>query len=356
MMYLPTNLFDYQLPEELIAQYPPKERGTARMLVLDRVSGECEIRRFCDIVDYLQPGDAIVCNNTRVMNARLYGRKNGRNEAAKIEILLLDPIADETNCWQCLLKPGRRVKPGTRVKLLERDGQLNERNDWFTVEEKRPDGSFIIRFSGADATLMQQRYGHVPLPPYIQRNDECSDMERYQTVFAKEMGAVAAPTAGLHFTREIMQALGAKGVKQTEVTLHVGAGTFKPVTVDNAVEHKMHTERFSLQPATAQLINAVHDASKRVLATGTTTVRVLESCVNAAGRLEPRDGETDIFLYPPYQPQAVDMLLTNFHLPKSTLLMLVSTFASREKVLQAYQLAIRERMRFFSYGDCMLLK
>jgi S-adenosylmethionine:tRNA ribosyltransferase-isomerase len=355
-MHLPVSLFDYNLPEELIAQYPPEPRGASRMLVLDRKTGECELRNFSDITEYLTPGDAVIFNNTRVMNARIYGIKNGEPDAAKIEILLMEPINENPRVWQCLLKPGRRVKPGVRVKLLDRNGKLNLHDDWFTVTAKNDDGSFNIEFSAADAMSMQQLYGHVPLPPYIQRNDENSDLERYQTVFAKEPGAVAAPTAGLHFTDDILDQLKTKGIKTGEVTLHVGPGTFKPVSVENALDHQMHSENYTLTPACAEMVNDTHAAGQRIMAIGTTTVRVLESCANPEGQLEPQNGSTDIFLYPPYQPRAVDMLLTNFHLPKSTLLMLVSTFAAREKVMAAYELAIKEQMRFYSYGDCMLLK
>ncbi|MCF6177211.1 MAG: tRNA preQ1(34) S-adenosylmethionine ribosyltransferase-isomerase QueA [Victivallaceae bacterium] len=355
-MHLPVALFDYELPEELIAQYPPELRGTSRMLVLDRQTGECELRSFGDISEYLSPGDGIIFNNTRVMNARMYGMKNGQPDAAKIEILLMEPLDGDPRTWKCLLKPGRRVKADVRVKLLDRNGELNCNDDWFTVTGKNADGSFNIKFSAADVQTMQQQYGHVPLPPYIQRNDENSDLERYQTVFAKEPGAVAAPTAGLHFTDEILRQISDKGVKTGEVTLHVGPGTFKPVSVENALDHQMHSENFSFTPACAGMVNDIHVAGHRILAVGTTTVRVLESCATPNGHLEPRNGATDIFLYPPYRPRAVDMLLTNFHLPKSTLLMLVSTFADREKVFAAYDLAIKEQFRFYSYGDCMLLK
>ena len=355
-MQLPVSLFDYELPESLIAQYPPEPRGASRMLVLDRQTGECELRNFSDIGEYLTPGDGVIFNNTRVMNARMYGMKNGLVDAAKIEILLMEPLNGEPHTWKCLLKPGRRVKPGVKVKLLDSKGELNRNDDWFTVTGKNSDGSFNIEFSSDNITAMQQQYGHVPLPPYIQRNDESSDLERYQTVFAKEPGAVAAPTAGLHFTDDILNGLKSKGVAMGEVTLHVGPGTFKPVSVENALDHQMHSENFSFTPECAELINNIHSNGHKILATGTTTVRVLESCAMPDGQLEARNGSTDIFLYPPYQPRAVDMLLTNFHLPKSTLLMLVSTFADREKVFAAYELAIKEQLHFYSYGDCMLLK
>ena len=355
-MQLPVSLFDYELPESLIAQYPPEPRGTSRMLVLDRNTGDCELRSFNDITEYLTPGDGMIFNNTRVMNARMYGMKNGKLDAAKIEILLVEPLNGNPQTWKCLLKPGRRVKADVRIKLLDRNNELNHNDDWFTVTGKNSDGTFNIKFSAPDVMTMQQQYGHVPLPPYIQRNDENSDLERYQTVFAKELGAVAAPTAGLHFTNEILDEMSNKGVKTGEVTLHVGPGTFQPVSVENAMDHQMHSENFTFTPDCANMINNIHNKGHKILAVGTTTVRVLESCATPDGHLEPRTGATDIFLYPPYQPRAVDMLLTNFHLPKSTLLMLVSTFAAREKVFAAYELAIREHLRFYSYGDCMLLK
>jgi S-adenosylmethionine:tRNA ribosyltransferase-isomerase len=354
-MKLSTDLFDYELPEELIAQYPAEKRDASRMLVMDRCSGECEIKSFSDIIEYLEPGDGLVFNNTKVMSARMYGRKNGLEEGAAVELLLISALDAERVVWSAMIKPAKRVPPGTRVKLLDKNGNLNASDDWFVVKEKLDDGACVIEFSSNDNDRLQAAYGHMPLPPYIRRDDEAGDIDRYQTVFAEESGAVAAPTAGLHFTPEILEALKAKGIYQAAVTLHVGPGTFRPVSVEDVTEHKMHSENFTLSKETADLINSIHDAGRKVLAVGTTTVRVLESCVED-GRVVERKGSTDIFLYPPYEPQAVDMLLTNFHLPKSTLLMLVSTFASREKVLEAYELAKREHMRFYSYGDCMLLK
>ena len=354
-MILSTRLFDYELPEELIAQYPAEKRDASRMLVLDRRSGECEIHPFTDITDFINPGDGMVFNDTRVMSARMYGIKNGTPGSAKIEILLISSLDEAQQTWNALLKPGKRAKPGTGIKLLDKNGELNSNNDWVKVIEKCDDGSYIIRFDSVENERLQKLYGHMPLPPYIQRDDESGDIERYQTIFAREKGAVAAPTAGLHFSPEIIQTLKDKGVQQAAVTLHVGPGTFRPVSVDNALEHKMHTEQFFLSSETAKLINDVHKSGNKILAVGTTTVRVLESCVDNK-RVIAQDGSTDIFLYPPYEPQAVDMLLTNFHLPKSTLLMLVSTFADREMVLNAYEVAKKAKMRFYSYGDCMLLK
>lgn len=349
-----TDLFDYELPDELIAQYPSDRRGESRMMVLDRVSGDTSIHPFSDIVNYLKPGDLMVCNNTRVMNARLYGHKGGSVEGAKIEVLLTSE--NESGTWKCLLKPGRRVKPGIRVKLLTRDGELLEENPSFNVINKEEDGSFEIKFNPNDAASIMNCCGHVPLPPYIKRGDETGDFERYQTIFAKRPGAVAAPTAGLHFNPEVMRQVEEKGIKTAAVTLHVGPGTFKPVDVNNVLEHKMHSECFELSEETADLINSTRKSGGRIIAIGTTTVRVLESCASPDGTVAARSGWTDIFLYPPYKPRAVDILLTNFHLPKSTLLMLVSTFADRENVMNAYKKAADAKMRFYSYGDCMLLK
>jgi S-adenosylmethionine:tRNA ribosyltransferase-isomerase len=355
-MKLSTSLFDYHLPEELIAQYPAENRDASRMLVLDRKTGECEIHKFPDIVNYLNPGDGIIFNNTRVMNARMYGIKNGTSGSAKIEILLVSPADTTGKKWKAMLRPGKRAQPETRVKLTAGEtAQDSGSDDWFTVLEHLDDGTFLIEFDSADNSRIQQKYGHLPLPPYIRREDEPSDMERYQTIFASKSGAVAAPTAGLHFTPEIMDALQKKGVKQAALTLHVGPGTFKPVSAADVSLHKMHHEDFLLPEETAGLVNSIHAAGHKILAVGTTTVRVLESCADSSGLLIPRAGSTDIFLYPPYQPKAADMLLTNFHLPKSTLLMLVSTFAEREKVIAAYELAKSKKMRFYSYGDCMLI-
>ena len=352
---LETALFDYELPDELVARYPAERRDGSRMLALERTGGATRIRRFTDIVEYLSPGDAVIRNDTRVRLARLFGRKGTDGSGAKFEALLLEPEADYPGRWRAMLRPGKRARVGTFVTLLEHDGAVNSRGDGFTVLETVGDGTYRIEFSDPDPDLIQKRYGHIPLPPYLNREAESSDLERYQTVYARRIGAVAAPTAGLHFTQEIFAALEAKGVKIGALTLHVGAGTFLPVSAEDASQHKMHFEEYELSPETAELVNSVHASGHRVLAVGTTTVRVLESCAEPDGTVRPERGRTDIFLYPPYRPRAVDMLLTNFHLPKSTLLMLVSCFCDREKVLAAYELAKRERMRFYSYGDCMLL-
>ncbi|MDR0932525.1 MAG: tRNA preQ1(34) S-adenosylmethionine ribosyltransferase-isomerase QueA [Victivallales bacterium] len=353
---LETSFFDYDLPPELIAQHPAERRDQSRMLVLDRVTGACEIRPFGAIMEYLSIGDALIYNDTRVLRGRMYAQKNGKSDGAKFELLLTRALDSQKRRWSALLKPGKRALPGTFAQLLNGDGTLNAAGEGFTVIERGDDGEFIIEFNSSDSDRLQASYGHIPLPPYITRGDSTADAERYQTVYAEKSGAVAAPTAGLHFTAEILAELAAKGVRQSAVTLHVGPGTFKPVSVKNAEEHLMHREEFSLSSETAQIVNSTHAAGKRVLAVGTTTVRTLESCADVDGTVHAKSGSTQIFLYPPCRIRAVDMLLTNFHLPKSTLLMLVSCFCDREKVLNAYQIAIQEKMRFYSYGDCMLLK
>ena len=355
---LATSLFDYYLPEELIARYPAEKRDGSKMMIVDRVSGEAVSGVFPQIADYLEPGDALIYNDTKVLRGRMYGRKINTDgtAGAKFELLLVSPSGNDPAEWHVLLKPGKRAKAGTTVVLTGSDGELNTYGDFFEVAGRYEEENYTIRFSTSDIALLQERYGHIPLPPYINRPDENADAERYQTVYAENSGAVAAPTAGLHFTNGILDAIRAKGVKTAAVTLHVGPGTFKPVSVEDATQHKMHFEDFSLSEETAKLINDTHAAGKKVLAVGTTTVRVLESCAVSQGIVKAQSGRTGIFLYPPARPQIADMLLTNFHLPKSTLLMLVSCFAPREKVLEAYQLAIAEKFRFYSYGDCMLLK
>ena len=350
-MGLSASLFDYELPEDLIAQRPADRRDGSRMMTLDRTTGATDILPFPRITDFLQPGDAMIFNDTRVLRGRMFARKNGDPAGAKFELLLVEDLGG--GHWKALLKPGKRALPGVRACLLDQAGELNPDGDEFTVVGRRDEEAFEIVFSG-DAAVFQAKYGHVPLPPYIKRGDENADGERYQTVYAAKPGAVAAPTAGLHFTPELLDELDRKGVRRAAVTLHVGPGTFKPVSVDDVSQHRMHEEEFFLPEATARLVEETHRAGHRVLAVGTTTVRVLESRADEQGRLTPGHGRTDIFLYPPYRPRTADMLLTNFHLPKSTLLMLVSCYADREKVLTAYREAIANKMRFYSYGDCML--
>ncbi|MEA4861779.1 MAG: tRNA preQ1(34) S-adenosylmethionine ribosyltransferase-isomerase QueA [Victivallaceae bacterium] len=352
-MTLSTALFDYNLPPELVAQHPAARRDGSRMMTLNRLTGETEILPFPAIMDFLSPGDAMVSNDTKVMSCRLYGLKNGDMAGARFEALQIELVPGSGGArWKAFLKPGKRAKAGTRVRLLNLEGELCDH--WYTVIGRLEDEAFAIEFDTADYESVQRECGHMPLPPYIRREADGEDLERYQTVFAKYSGAVAAPTAGLHFTPEILERLSAKGVNRATLTLHVGPGTFKPVSVDDVSKHVMHSEHYILPPSVADLVNTTRRNGRKVLAVGTTTVRVLESCVQNGG-VAAGSGATDIFLYPPYRPAAVDMLLTNFHLPKSTLLMLVSCFCEREMVLAAYRKAVEAEMRFYSYGDCMLL-
>jgi len=338
--------FDYHLPTELIAQYPAAHREESRMLVLERQSGRRTICGFPSFSAYLRPGDCLVLNDTRVIPARLWGQREPTG--GKVEAFLLE-AQDDPSCWQAMLRPGRRLSPGSTVQIQNSDCR-------FTVEKKLADGTFLIRFSHADVLSILEHCGQIPLPPYINRAPEQEDKERYQTVYAAIPGAVAAPTAGLHFTEAILAELAAMGVQIVRLTLHVGAGTFKPVEVEKIEEHLMHEETYRLSEAAAATINQTRKNGGKVFCVGTTTVRVLETCVNAQnGLVSPGSGRTSIFLYPPYQPRVVDGLLTNFHLPKSTLLMLVCTFCDKQQVFAAYQEAVQARMRFFSYGDCMLL-
>jgi S-adenosylmethionine:tRNA ribosyltransferase-isomerase len=326
-MSLALSDYDYPLPEELIATRPLPNRQDSRMMVLHRREQRVEHRMFAELPEFLQPGDLLVLNNTRVVNARRF------SDDGKIEFLFLEKLGPAR--WKCLVRPGRKMRIGAQATL---DGVA------ICVEEICPDGERIVSL-GRDLDLWEG--GMVPLPPYLRRQGDVEDIERYQTVYAESPGAVAAPTAGLHFTPEILGAL-----PHTFVTLHVGAGTFQPVKVEDISEHRMHRETFSISSVAAAAINA----AKRTVAVGTTTVRVLESASrDNAGRLVAQNGATDIFIHPPLEIRHADVLLTNFHLPRSTLLMLVSAMAGREFVLRAYAEAIRERYRFYSYGDCMLV-
>ena len=338
--------FDYQLPEELIAQYPSDKREESKMMILQRETGTRKLGTFTDFTDYLQAGDCLVLNDTRVIPARLFGKREG--SGGKIEAFLLEE-QDSPKIWQALLRPGRRMKTGAKVLI-------DDSREFYRVLKKNDDASFLIEFSCENVLEILEKHGKTPLPPYIDRNAQNEDLQRYQTVYAKEPGAVAAPTAGLHFTEEILQKITDKGVKIVTVTLHVGAGTFKPVSSKTIAEHKMHEERFQLTEESAEIINQCKENGGKVFCAGTTSVRVLESCYcKDSNKLKASKGKTSIFLYPPKKPMVCDALLTNFHLPKSTLLMLVCTFCEKKYVLQAYQEAIENKMRFFSYGDCMLL-
>ena len=344
-----TSDFDYELPAELIAQEPSPVRGEDRMLVLDPATSDVTVGMFESLPDYLRPGDAVVLNNTRVIPARMFARKE--NTGAEVELFCLNP--DTEGRWICLARGAKRLKEDTVLRLRTASGELSPY--CVAVAGKLPDGSCVIDFSGCDLHTVFAECGHLPLPPYIKRPDKPLDSDRYQTIYAQCKGAVAAPTAGLHFTEKTFAALTAKGVERIELTLHVGAGTFKPVSEENIEDHPMHSEHFVFSAEAAERLNRVRAAGGRILAVGTTSLRTLESCVDARGVFRPRTGDTSIYIYPPYRIKSADMLLTNFHLPKSTLLMLVSAFAGMEPIRKAYAVAVRERMKFFSYGDCMLI-
>ncbi len=333
-----TSDFYYELPEELIAQTPVEPRDASRLLIYDRTTKKITHKHFYDIADYLKAGDVLVINNTKVLPVRLYGNKEKTN--GKIEFLLLRRLDLET--WQVILKPGRIAKPGSRFRFGDR---LTA-----TVKEIIDDGQRIVKFEydGVFEDILND-IGEMPLPHYIKRQIE--NKERYNTVYAEYDGSAAAPTAGLHFTKELMQKLRDKGVIFTEVLLHVGLGTFRPVKVENITEHKMHSEYYEISAETAEEINKAKREGRRIIAVGTTSVRVLETCADENGMFKEGFGETNIFIYPGYKFKAVDALITNFHLPESTLIMLVSAFMGREEALEMYKTAIKERYRFFSFGD-----
>lgn len=338
-----TEDFDFILPEELIAQHPLKQRDHSRLLVLDKHTGSTTHRRFDDILDYLRPGDVLVINNTRVIPARLFGVKIGGT--AHIEVLLLRPAENRPNCWEVLVRPGKRVKQGAQINFG--DGRMIG-----TIIEETDSGRIMqFQYEGIFNEILDE-LGTMPLPPYIK--EKLTDQERYQTVYAKERGSAAAPTAGLHFTKELLAQIQANGVEIVEVLLHVGLGTFRPVQADDILEHKMHSEYYRITSEAAATINKALDEGRRIIAVGTTSTRTLESAAQN-GRVVPGEGETDIFIYPGYQFQILSGLITNFHLPKSTLVMLVSALAGREHILHAYAEAIKERYRFFSFGDAMLI-
>ena len=342
---LTTEDFNFDLPEELIAQTPLTDRASSRLLVLDRETKEMADKHFYEIIDELNAGDALVMNNTRVLPARLYGVKE--ETGAHLEILLLNNTEGDT--WETLIKPAKRAKVGTEITFG--DGRLKA-----IVEEELDHGGRIIRFVYEGIFLeILESLGEMPLPPYIKERLE--DPERYQTVYAKENGSAAAPTAGLHFTKELLEKIQAKGVHLVYLTLHVGLGTFRPVSVDNIAEHEMHSEFYRLTQEAADELNAVRDAGGRIVAVGTTSIRTLETIgTKFDGAIQADSGWTNIFIKPGYQFKLVDAFSTNFHLPKSTLVMLVSAFAGREFVLAAYQHAIDEKYRFFSFGDAMFVK
>lgn len=380
--------FDYHLPEELIAQEPLADRAASRLLHLHSQTGVFEDQRFRDFPELLRSDDLVVFNNTRVFPARLYGRRKGlraqvvssRNPAARdflhgrIEVLLTRQVDQDANEWQCLVRPGRKIGVGEQLFFGERDelrGEVVGRRDFgerlirFEVQTKIPTGSGQDLSANnadtmghpADFFSVIEKIGHVPLPPYISRSDSAGDRERYQTVFARARGSVAAPTAGLHFTPEILERMRVRGIETAEITLHVGLGTFQPVRVDRVEDHSLHSEAYSISADAAERIGRARKDGRRVIAIGTTTVRTLEYAAQAGeGVVKMGSGEANLFIYPGYQFKVVQALLTNFHLPQSTLLMLVCSLGGKENVMRAYEHAVKERYRFYSYGDCMFVE
>ena len=337
-----TSDFYYDLPEELIAQTPLERRDASRLMVLDRRTGEVTHRHFYDIVEYLQPGDCLAMNDSRVLPARLMGH---RPTGGVVEVLLLRDLGNK--CWECLCKPGRKMQPGNQV--IFGDDELTA-----TVREVREDGNRVVEFHYEGIFLeILERLGKMPLPPYIKA--ELKDQERYQTVYSREVGSAAAPTAGLHFTQELLDKIRAKGVSTAFVTLHVGLGTFRPVKAEEITDHHMHSELCMMNQETADLLNATRARGGRIICVGTTSCRTLESLVNSDGSFCAGSKWTEIFIYPGYTFKAMDGLITNFHLPESTLVMLVSAFAGREHILAAYKQAVEQRYRFFSFGDAMCI-
>lgn len=357
--------FDYHLPAELIAQDPLAKREMSRMLRLSRGTGKFKDSFFRELPELLRPGDLVVFNNTRVLPARVYGHRSGsraqplsvQNPACRdflkgrVEVLLTKQVSEQPNEWECLLRPGRRIGIGEHLFFGDPSELVAEVIGRGTFGERR------IRFEPTSNFLGAiERLGHVPLPPYISREDRPSDRDRYQTVYARESGSVAAPTAGLHFTPEILGRLKEREIETAEITLHVGLGTFQPIRTDKVESHKLHRESFNISPDSAAKINRAIGENRRVVAIGTTTVRTLEYSARISGRVEPGAGEADLFIYPGFEFRVVGALLTNFHLPKSTLLMLVCAFAGTEHVLAAYRHAVEQRYRFYSYGDCMFIE
>ena len=336
--------FDYDLPQELIAQDPLEQRDSSRLLILDKETGERTHKIFHDIIDYLHEGDCLVINNTKVIPARLIGEREGTG--GKVEVLLLKRRSD--NVWETLVKPGKKARPGMRLSFG--DGLLHAE-----VQEVVDEGNRLVRFEyeGIFEEILDQ-LGQMPLPPYI--THQLKDKNRYQTVYAKYEGSAAAPTAGLHFTEELLEQIRAKGVKIARVTLHVGLGTFRPVKVEDVTEHHMHTEFYHVSEEAADIINETKKQGGRVICVGTTSCRTIESAADDQGIVHATEGDTDIFIYPGYQFKVLDCLITNFHLPESTLLMLVSALAGKENIMAAYREAVEMRYRFFSFGDAMFIK
>ncbi|MBQ3475419.1 MAG: tRNA preQ1(34) S-adenosylmethionine ribosyltransferase-isomerase QueA [Bacilli bacterium] len=338
-----TDDFDYNLPGELIAQVPIKERDHSRLLVLDKSTGEIKHERFDHIINYLNKGDVLVINNTKVLPARIIGTKEDTN--AVIEVLMLKDLGN--NRWECLSKPAKRIKIGTVVKFSD---ELSAKCVGIGEEGIR---EFEFIYNGIFLEILE-RLGEMPLPPYI--HEKLKDKDRYQTVYAKEVGSAAAPTAGLHFTKELLDKIKEKGILIEEITLHVGLGTFRPVSVEDVTKHKMHSEFYTMNKETADALNKAKKEGRRIISVGTTTTRTLETILRDNPEFKEISGWTDIFIYPGFKFKAIDGLITNFHLPKSTLIMLVSAFASKEYIMKAYEEAVNEKYRFFSFGDAMFIK
>lgn len=338
-----TEDFNYYLPEELIAQTPLKNRDESRLMVLDKTTGEIEHKHFYDIIDYLEEGDVLVLNDTKVLPARLHGIKE--STGSHIEILMLKEL--ESDSWECLAKPAKRISVGDTIDF---GGLLKA-----TCTQVKEEGirTFKLSYQGILYEILD-KLGEMPLPPYI--HEKLKDKDRYQTVYAKEVGSAAAPTAGLHFTPELLDKIAKKGIKIEYITLHVGLGTFRPVTSENVLDHQMHSEYYIMSKKTADTLNEAKKNGNMIVSVGTTSTRTLETVVNLYGEFKECSGWTNIFIYPGYKFKAIDYLITNFHLPKSTLVMLVSALAGRENILNAYNIAVKERYRFFSFGDAMLIK
>lgn len=339
-----TEDFDFELPERLIAQTPIEKRDASRMLILDKNTGEITHKHFSDIIDYLEAGDTLVLNDTKVMPARLYGVKEETN--AVIEVLLLKDLGN--NSWECLTKPAKRISVGTKVSFGE--GMLIAECTRVGEEGIR---EFKLIYNGILYEILD-KLGEMPLPPYI--HEKLEDKDRYQTVYAKNIGSAAAPTAGLHFTKELLNKIKDKGINIAYITLHVGLGTFRPVNVEDVTKHKMHSEYYVMSKETAELLKNTKKNNKRIISVGTTSTRTLETIMNLYGEFKECSGWTDIFIYPGYKFKAIDALITNFHLPKSTLVMLVSALAGKENIMKAYHSAIENEYRFFSFGDSMFIK
>ncbi len=345
-MKLDINLFDYTLPEGRIALYPAEPRDSSKLLYLPKIDGSIQHKAFTDFPDFLREGDLLVLNDSKVFPARLHGTKKG--SGGKVELFLLEKL--DNGSWEVLVRPGRRLPPGTEVELF--DNKLSA-----VLGERTASGGRVVNFSAnGDLMSMIWKHGEIPLPPYINRNPEDDDKSRYQTIYAENIGAVAAPTAGFHFTDSIFDKIKSLGVHVAKITLHPGLGTFRPITRDDIEQHQMHSERFTIPESTAEMVHKAKAENRRVIAVGTTTVRALESSCDSNGLLQSRGwSATDLFIKPPFEFKIIDGMLTNFHLPKSTLLVLVSALAGRERILAAYQEAIANGYRFYSYGDAMLI-